>query len=68
MQIWITKEDAVNYAVLPALGEDAADFDVDAIFAEAFVHVSPVGGAQRAGFAQAVDTDGFWRIAEKHAR
>ena len=30
-QAWSTKADAINQAILPALGEFAADYDIDAI-------------------------------------
>lgn len=52
-----SKTDAVEQYILPALGEYAADYDIDAIFDEAFKWVDGVDG----GFK--VDGSNFYAIA-----
>ena len=68
---YTTITDAIEQAIVPALGEHSDDYDIDAIASEAFeykVDTDEQGNEllNTAGFEQIVDTDGFWAIAEKH--
>lgn len=54
-----TRTRAIEQVILPALGEYAADFDIDAIADE-------VLGNYEHGYVQKVDTDEFWEIVAKH--
>lgn len=70
---YTTKTDAMEQAITPALGEHAADFDADAIFADAFkykVDTDEQGNEllNTAGFEQVVTVEEFWEIAKKHDR
>ncbi len=69
---YTTITDAIEQAVIPALGEFGADYDAEAIAREAFsyrVDTDERGNEllNTAGFEQVVDDAGFWVIAEKHA-
>lgn len=69
---YTTKTDAIEQAILPALGEYAADHDIDAIFDEAFAYRIDTNDRGQelldsAGYEQTVDTDDFWAIVAKHA-
>lgn len=69
---YTTKTDAMEQAILPALGEYGADFDADGIFADAFEYKVDTNehGDQRlntAGFEQVVTEAEFWEIAQKHS-
>ena len=55
-----TKTDAIAQAILPALGEHADDFDIDAIFDEAY------GWDDEGHLVQTVSDDEFWQIVEAH--
>lgn len=59
--IYGTSHDAIEQAIVPALGDHADDFDVEAIFAECFAYQ-----ADSQGFVQVVDTDTFWTVAFNH--
>lgn len=52
-----TIDDAINYEVIPALGDFASDYDAEEIAREAFEYVDGY-------FVQREDVD-FWEIAEK---
>ena len=58
---YTTKQDAIEQAILPALGEFAADHDVDAIFNATFAY-------EGAGFVQTATVDEFWAAVEASAR
>lgn len=60
-QIFTTKTDALDYAILPALGEYADEHDLDVIFDRAFTY-------NGRGYVQSVDTDEFWTIVADAAR
>lgn len=51
-----TKADAIEQSILPALGDYADDFDVDAIFDECFVY--------RDGCFVPRDGVDFWEVAK----
>lgn len=68
---WTTWDDVRDQEVVRALGDNAADFDVDAITDEAFEYHVPTNASgnelvAEAGYRQKVSTEEFWRIAEKH--
>ena len=58
---YTTKQDAITYAILPALGEYAADHDVDAIFDATFTY-------EGTGFVQTASVEEFWAAVEANAR
>jgi hypothetical protein len=58
-----TREDVMNYEIIPALGADAGDFDLDKIFDSCFEYSAELGG-----FVQTVDTEGFWDAAQAAAK
>lgn len=62
--MFTTKRDAIEQAITPAIegtGEvKVSEFNVDAIFDEAFTWTG-------SGFEQSVDVDEFWAIVERHA-
>lgn len=67
-----TIQDAIDQEVLPALGQYAADYDVEAIadevfrFDDGYDQTTGVHNLDRQGFYQAVGDDAFWQIAENH--
>lgn len=66
-----TREEAIEQGVVPALGDDAGDYDVDAIWREAYEHRVDRDGdgnelLNTAGFEQVVSTEKFWEIVERH--
>lgn len=66
-----SKQDVLDQDIIPALGSYAADYDVDAIFQEAFDYRTDTDDngnvlLNTAGFEQVVDVEGFWEIAEAH--
>jgi len=68
---YTTNRDAIEQAILPALDTHADDYDVDAIFREAFeyrVDTDKDGNEllNTAGFEQVVTDEEFWVIAAKH--
>lgn len=58
MQVYTTKQDALDYALLPALQEYAGDSDVDAIFEDTFTWVGN-------GYVQSADIEDFWAAVER---
>ena len=61
MNIFTTTTDAIAHGIIPALGTDADDFDIDAIADEAIYSLG-----ECRGFA-VVEGDEFWNIVFKHA-
>lgn len=61
MTRYTTRTEAIEREILTALGEHAADHDVEAIARE-------VLGDYEQGFACIVDAPTFWAIVEHHAR
>lgn len=71
MTRYTTRRDAIEQAIIPALGDHGDDYDTDAICREAFEYRVDTDGAGRellntAGFEQAVSDDEFWAIVERH--
>lgn len=58
--VYTTKTDAIEQYIEPALGDHAADFDMDAIFEDYFEYDE----AER-GFVEREDVY-FWEIAQAH--
>lgn len=59
-KVYTTKTDAIDYAIEPALGEYASDFDMGAMFDELFEYDEKEGGfVERAG----ID---FFEVAQAH--
>lgn len=68
-----TRTDAIDQAIIPALGDFAGEHDVDAIFDRAFEYrvdrtEDDAEWLPSAGFEQAVTDDEFWSIVEDCAR
>jgi hypothetical protein len=66
-----TKREVIDQAVTPALGDFAADYDIDAIADETFAYEVDEDGdgnelLNTAGFVQAVSEERFWEIVEAH--
>ena len=59
---YTTKTDAINYAILPALGDFAGEHDAEAIFEATFTYDAEAGG-----FVQTATTDEFWAAVEAAA-
>ena len=57
---YTTKTDAIEQYIEPALGEHAADFDMDAIFHDFFEY-----DEDARGFVEREDVD-FWDVAQAH--
>lgn len=51
----------IDQVIIPALGEFKDDYDLEAIFEEAFEYSSKLNG-----FYYAVSEDEYWKIVEKH--
>lgn len=67
-----TLSEVIEQHVAPALGEFAADYDVEAIARETFEYRVDRDGdgtehLSTVGFEQVVDEDGFWAAVERHA-
>lgn len=70
--IFKTSDEAKNY-IREALGDEANNFDVDAIFEDTFDWFD--GWSEKdecyyvdeAGFETWLDPDDFWKIVERHA-
>lgn len=66
MKVYTTKQDAIEQAIIPAIGEDHAnEYDLDAIFDACFRwHDETDSGGNvdlnRCGFLLAADEHGFW--------
>lgn len=68
-----TIQDVIDRAVVPALGDFANDYDVEAIAREAFAWRIDTDGQGRellntGGFEQVVSDEAFWEIAKKHEK
>lgn len=66
MSRYTTIADAIERAILPALGEFGDGYDVAAIAREAFVYRVDHNDASNDGFEQVCDNAGFWEIVERH--
>ncbi|WP_027018986.1 hypothetical protein [Corynebacterium sputi] len=70
---YTTLNDVRDYEVIPALGEYAADYDVDAIAAEVsrweadLYPGTSVANAATAGFVVVEDNWEFWDTVQRHA-
>lgn len=67
-----TITEVIEQAVAPALGDFAADYDIEAIAREVFEYRTDTDEAGKellnsAGFEQIVTDEEFWAIVEKHA-
>jgi len=72
MKMFEAKTDAINEVIIPALGDDAADFDHDAIFDAIFEWVAVTNDkgeeiARETGFVQTADDVEFWAAVEAAA-
>lgn len=70
---YTTRQDAIDQAVIPALGSEADDYDVEAICDEAYAYRVDTNEAGQellntAGFEQVVTDGEFWDIVAKHDR
>lgn len=68
-----TLADVIERAILPALGEHHADYDLEAIARETFTWVIDTDGEGNellatGGFEQTVHDAEFWAVVEKHDR
>lgn len=61
MNIFTTRQDAIDHAIAPAL-DKVTDFDLDAIFEATFTY-----DAARQGFVQTADEDEFWAAVQAAA-
>ena len=61
MTVYGTKNDVIEYEIKPALGEWACDYDLDAIFDEAFDY-----DTAHNGIVPVVSGDDFWCVAAAH--
>lgn len=69
---YTTRQDAIEQDILPALGNYADSYNIDAIFDEAYDYLVDTDWRgnellNTAGFEQTVSDDEFWAIAERHA-
>lgn len=68
---YTTLEDVIDQEIRPALGDDAGDYDLEAIARRCYdyrVDLDPATGAERldtAGFEQTVDDEGFWAVVQE---
>lgn len=58
-KFYITRQDAIEQEIIPALGEFADQYDIEAIADDALTYVAGHG------FDVAQDEE-FWRIVERH--
>jgi len=68
-----TRDEAIEQAIVPALGEYARDYDTAAMCADLFAYLVDTDQhgnelLNTAGFEQVGDADLFWLIAAKHER
>ena len=62
MNTYTTRQDAIAYAIEPALGEYADQHDLDAIFEATFAY-----DADAQAFVQTADDETFWAAVEANA-
>ena len=62
MPVWVhpTRADAIERDIIPALGDTAADYDLDAIFDECYEYSAEYGG-----FVQTCDDEAFWAAVQR---
>lgn len=61
---YTTRQDAIEQAIVPALGDFGTDYDLDAIFDACFEYDPCEGHIQDAGYVQVVDDADFWQAVE----
>ena len=66
MSIYTTKQDYISQVIVPALGDYAAEFDIDAIAYEMLNWHNDVNVPGNNGFLEDEDKD-FWEVVEAHA-
>ena len=66
MTIYTTKQDYIAQVINPALGEYAAEHDIDAIADEMLIWHNDVNGPGSNGFMED-ETKDFWAVVEAHA-
>ena len=64
--IYSSKNDYIAQAIEPALGEYAAEHDIDAIADEMLIWHNDVNGPGNNGFMEDENKD-FWEVVEAHA-
>ena len=62
MPVWVhpTRLDAIERDIIPALGDTAGDYDLDAIFDECYEYSAEYGG-----FVSTCDDDEFWAAVQR---
>lgn len=60
MKHYITKTEAINQAILPALGNIAGNYDLDGLANATFTY------EEGKGFTQTTSAEDFWQIAPDH--
>ena len=66
MTIYTTKQDYIAQVITPALGECAAEHDIDAIADEMLIWHNDIGQPGNNGFMED-ETKDFWSVVEAHA-
>lgn len=66
MTIYTTKQDYISQVIEPALGDYAAEHDIDAIAYEMLIWHNDVSGPGNNGFLEDESKD-FWAVVEAHA-
>ena len=64
--IYSNKENYIAEVIAPALGEYAAEFDIDEIAYEMLIWHNDVNGPGNNGFLEDESKD-FWKVVEAHA-
>ena len=64
--IYSNKENYIAEVIAPALGEYAAEFDIDEIAYEMLIWHNDVSGPGNNGFLED-ETKDFWAVVEAHA-
>ena len=66
MSIYTTKQDYISQVIVPALGDYAAEHDIDAIADDMLIWHNDVNGPGNNGFLEDESKD-FWSVVEAHA-
>lgn len=66
MDIYTTKQDYIAQVITPALGDYAAEHDIDAIADEMLIWHNDINGLGNNGFLEDGSRD-FWAVVEAHA-